>query len=141
MKNIMIVLLIGFAMSITACAPLQPRPEEIAVGQRAIRPSSNEAAQRAVIEYFSTQLKDPQSAQYRYRDIINSKLLLASDFRLFGWFMCGTVNAKNSFGGYSGSSTFFAYFDPNKSNSVAVGNFDSGQYNIVADWCKQIYGY
>lgn len=138
MKKIKTILLIGYVTLIVACAPLQPRPEEIAAGQRAIKPTSQDAAENAVVEYFSHELKDPQSAQYKFMKPTNS-YFVESNIRLFGWFMCGTVNAKNSFGGYVGAKTFFAHFDPNNPNNLAVGTIDN-KYGTVAEWCRRIYG-
>lgn len=53
------------------------------------------AAKNAV----KSKLKDPYSAQFS-----NVRLLDFND----GKIVCGDVNAKNSFGGYTGSSTFIA---------------------------------
>ncbi|KRA66338.1 hypothetical protein ASD79_03425 [Caulobacter sp. Root655] len=43
-------------------------------------------------------LKDPRSAQYE-------------DVRKFGDYVCGRVNAKNSYGAYNGFRKFYVYLD------------------------------
>ena len=108
MKNITTILPVGFALLIAACAT-SPTPEEMAAGQRAMRPTSQEAAEAAVIKYFGATLKDPESARYTFRAPTNGYLVVGSA-RQFGWFMCGTVNAKNSYSGYVGASPFLVLF-------------------------------
>ncbi|WP_152426933.1 hypothetical protein [Paramagnetospirillum caucaseum] len=51
-------------------------------------------------------LKDPGSAQLRYSTAFKSKELSSADMTIT--IVCGTVNAKNSFGGYVGERMFKA---------------------------------
>jgi hypothetical protein len=48
---------------------------------------------------FAQLLKDPASRQIAYKG------------KPYGSAVCGTINAKNSFGGYTGQQVFLAYFD------------------------------
>lgn len=58
-------------------------------------------------------LKDEDSAHFRYRD---EPLKLGKK----GWFVCGQVNAKNSYGGYSGFQTFSATVNPGEEVYVKI---------------------
>lgn len=58
-------------------------------GQDGVTWTERKGAERAIAE----QLRDPDSAKYKYRGA-------------GGLFVCGEVNAKNSFGAYSGFQTF-----------------------------------
>ena len=51
-------------LALGACAAPQPTPAEIVKMDNALRPSSQEAAEKAVVEYFAGNLKDPVSARY-----------------------------------------------------------------------------
>jgi len=50
-------------------------------------------------------LKDPQSAIYRHGSCKRGYLQLGNDY-VFGYLLQGTVNAKNSFGGYAGATDY-----------------------------------
>jgi hypothetical protein len=139
MKNRIFKPLVALALFLLGACAVAPKPEELAAGQRAVMPASEEAAQAAVVSYFAQTLKDPESARYTYRELRNGWLVIGSA-RQFGWFMCGTVNAKNSYGGYVGAHAFIAYFDPYAGERVVDGSMDSGRYVIVGNWCRQIYG-
>jgi hypothetical protein len=131
--------LIAAVAFLAGCAT-KPTDMELSRGRTAIQPSSQTAAESAVVKYFENTLKDPESARYTFRPTINSWLASGS-LRRFGWFMCGTVNAKNSYGGYTGQHMFLAYFEPSIADRVQEATIDSGRYVIVGDWCRAVYGY
>lgn len=117
MRVLGIIALAGLA----GCATYEPTPDVIAQGRAAAPPRSEEAAEKAVSEYFAAQLFDPYSARYEIVQPINSyKTWFASD-PMHGWFVCGTVNAKNRMGGYVGASPFWAFFDPANPDAVING--------------------
>jgi hypothetical protein len=67
--------------------------------QAKIRATSLPANYQQVIDaYFVTTLKDPDSRRIVYGS------------NPYGSLVCGTVNARNSFGGYTGQQPFYAYF-------------------------------
>jgi hypothetical protein len=134
-------LVVGVALALTACAA-PPTAREMALASNVQGPASEEIAHRAVIEYFSHELKDPESARYSFLSPVNGVMVMSpllGGSRAVGWFICGTVNAKNSFGGYTGESTFFAYFDPTNSSVVKDGAIDDDKYSIVDGWCRKLY--
>jgi hypothetical protein len=95
-----------------------------------------------VVTYFARTLKDPESARYTFLPLVNGVSVMGSPIsskpRLVGWFVCGTVNSKNSCGGYVGAKSFLAYFDPRNGNRVEDGSIE-GDYDIVGQWCHELY--
>jgi hypothetical protein len=65
------------------------------IGQLALPKNYAEQIDKAFVQ----RLKDPASRQISYVG------------KPYGSAVCGTVNAKNSFGGYTGQQVFLAYFD------------------------------
>ena len=61
-------------------------------------------------------LKDPDSAKYSFE--IPPRKSWVYDFTLhgnvFGWVVCSGINAKNSFGGYTGEQPFAFLFKDQK---------------------------
>ena len=119
-------------------SPAPPTQQELAMGRNAAPPPSKLAAQMAAKNYFNSSLKDPYSAKYKFYEPVNSHLIL-DDARKFGWFICGVVNAKNSYGGYTGDSIFLAFLDPNDGTRVIDGSIESDKYKIVEPWCAKVY--
>lgn len=59
------------------------------------------------------QMKDPASTNFEYTSGFQwgwTRLGLRA--RRYGWVACGTVNARNSFGGYAGPERFFIFINP-----------------------------
>ena len=56
---------------------------------------------------ISHHLKDPYSAVYTFQRPVRSWAFGDEQIR---WAVCGTVNAKNSFGGYVGAPPFVVYY-------------------------------
>ena len=73
-------------------------------------------------------LKEPQSARFGpafTRKSVNGNFGKVRDI------VCGTVNAKNSFGGYAGASTFAYMLDTNEVMMGETSGFDQG-----STWCN-----
>ena len=49
----------------------------------------------------------------------------------FGWRVCGTVNSKNRFGGYTGRAPFFALFRGGRLVTLLVGEISRDTVNIL----------
>lgn len=80
-----------------------PTPEQIRAADYGQYPENYEQIAKA---FYDFSLKDPGSAQYRsisapYKAYLGSRL----DTTQYGWITCVTLNAKNSFGAYTGYST------------------------------------
>jgi hypothetical protein len=84
----------------------------------------------AAREKVSVFLKDPGSAQFKGERVGREKAV------------CGQVNAKNGFGGYTGFSSYVApagdvaYIDPGseKSDSIATHGFSDAWWRYCEDW-------
>jgi hypothetical protein len=67
--------------------------------------------QEQIPGYFETILKDPESARYRYgtpfKGQINKGLISGGGIQWIGWVFPVQINAKNSFGGYTGYKTHY----------------------------------
>ena len=129
-------------LAITACAPTPspPTTAEIVMMQAAPKPSSQEAAEQAVKDYFAGSLFDAEAARYQFPLPPTQGSFLTGEGREFGWFMCGRINGKNRMGGYTGYKTFFAYFSTTQADKVVDGTIaDTDEYGIVDGWCKGLY--
>lgn len=92
----------------TAWAKSEPPPSE-----PPSHPNWGETAQRGV-EMLKSKLLDPGSAQITWSSGFQwgyKKPIIGR--RTFGWVACGSVNAKNTLGGYAGPSTFIVFIDAN----------------------------
>jgi hypothetical protein len=61
-----------------------------------------------VKSWFDTKLKDPDSAKYKSISKPRKEHAIVNQFRkeaVYGYSVCATVNAKNSYGGYTGYTT------------------------------------
>ena len=69
--------------------------------------------QVAIRFYMNQKLKDPYSAVYRFDTPYKAMLTdgpLVGHQKHFGWIVPTWVNAKNSFGGYSGEQLYIMFF-------------------------------
>jgi len=91
-------------------------------------------AQSAVAAGIKEKLKDPDTALFKYgplqRGIVYKPPLIKWD----GIFMCGAVNARNSYGGYGGFHPFFAYII----GDGAVVEMDDLDSFTATDYCRSI---
>lgn len=92
------------ALAVLAGCASGPTPQDIAAADYGT-PIPQEQAEQRVKQYFSGTLKDPASAQYQFSQAqkgyiigsaVEGKPLYA------GYIISVNVNAKNSFGGYTG---------------------------------------
>jgi hypothetical protein len=93
----------------------------------AARPATPKEEQ-AVLEALKDRLKDPDSAKI-------SNVKISAD----GKTVCGLVNAKNSFGGYTGDSVFYvmAFARDGGDPAYAVVGVDSGRETGAATLCAK----
>jgi hypothetical protein len=134
-------IILALIFTLAACAQ-PPTAEEISVLNVAPKPSSQEAAEQAVKNYFRELLIDAESARYEFPlPPIKGSFLGPTD-REFGWFMCGIINGKNRMDGYSGYSTFYVYFSPAQPDTVIHGEISdiTDEYHFIDQWCNELYG-
>lgn len=90
------------ALFLVSCASL-PTPEQIATADHGSYPNNYEDI---VKNYFARILKDPYSVKYESIST-PEKYMVANRFEgaTFGYLVCVTLNAKNSYGAYIGYET------------------------------------
>jgi hypothetical protein len=87
--------------------------------------------QLAIRAYMAQRLKDPYSAVYRFDTPYKAMLtdgLLVGHQKHFGWIVPTWINAKNSFGGYSGEQLYIImFFSDHKTMGDATDAFGYGR--------------
>ncbi len=111
---------------LAGCASL-PTSEEMANADYGQYPSSHE---EVVKDYLNMNLKDPTSVMYR-NFTAPQKYYLGNriDGVQYGYLVCATLNAKNSYGAYTGYKTDAILIR----NNAVVQYVDNGEW-----WGKQL---
>jgi hypothetical protein len=140
---------VGLA-ALSGCSPSPIGQNEVSNALAAPQPSSEAAAHAAAVAYFNSSLFDPEAARWKFLPLKNSVFAISfmgrgvldengyirnHGNRAAGWFMCGLINGKNRFGGYTGDQPFFVYFSPTARDVIAEG--DVG--DAAAAVCSAIY--
>jgi hypothetical protein len=88
-------------------------------------PSAEEITliKRGVVDH----LKDPESARF-------GKLVVGPNRKQPGVVVCGQVNARNSFGGYTGMQPFMGFMGPGKDGSKGFWLFTLGNDASTAEF-------
>jgi len=134
-----LVVLLGMGVLVAAGARASEVAEQFKAAQAALRPSSDEAARNAVIQYFAAKQTVPPSAGYAFNPIANG-IVRASSLEEAGWFMCGNVSLAAGEGKAGALAPFIAYFDPQNPDTVRDGAVEGGNFEIVSAWCRNVYG-
>ena len=127
---LLLTLVMVLAMFAAGCAKA-PTPDELAKANYGSYPGDY---QEVVKRYMNAILKDPSSARYDFykgpsRAWHRPSLLIGGDGSTkFGYAVCVGVNAKNSFGGYTGMKPH--YLMVRNGSVIAHVSGDSG---IMAD--------
>lgn len=105
-----------------------------------IGPAPDRDAGIAMIEStIREQLKDPDSAKFAWPNgFVAGWYQIPFGHRYVGWITCGTMNAKNGYGGYAGSTAVVGII----SNGAVIGtDVDEPAYGsrgFVSEACKKI---
>lgn len=117
-KRLSLIASIGLAGCATA-----PNSAEIDYGNPPINPRA------AVIEYFEPRLKDPASAHYKVGEPVRATarngLLFGGGIGFAGYIVDVELNAKNSFGGYTGWEPWTVFFVGDKATDARPGRLGS----------------
>ena len=116
--NTILILSLGFLFLGCSANLNVPTQEKITNADYGAKPTQY----KQLIERHMTRiLKDPESAQFRNYSIPKKDWLsdYPSGFSLdypiyFGWLVCVDINAKNSYGGYTGVKPYYFIFKGNK---------------------------
>lgn len=139
---VVVLVLLGLG----GCAPVPINEGELAAMRGAPKPSSDEAAQRAVKAFFGDALFDAPAARWEFqapaqnviafglyaRPHLDDGYIKAAGGRAAGWFLCGKINGKNRMGGYTGFQPFYVYFSPTTRDTVIDGAIDGGADSTAA---------
>ena len=102
MKKIIGIFLIALLFG-CASAP-RPTAQEVISADCGPLPANFEEIIKSVA---SKNLIDPYSAQYTFSEPVKQLNRMTSP-AVWGWAICGTVNARNRFGGYVGAQPYYA---------------------------------
>ncbi|RKF36715.1 hypothetical protein [Paraburkholderia fungorum] len=124
-----------FCIALAACAAA-PTSEEMASADYGTYPDNY---QDVIHDYMENVLKDPDSARYDYLNSPQSGWRRTSNGLKFGYVVCVNINARNSYGGYTGAQP--SYFMLRDGTVVSTVHGD-GQYmdSLVAGLCKDFIG-
>jgi hypothetical protein len=104
-----IYLIFVFVVILNGCASALKHPSSTA--NFGSQPQNYE---QAIKSYFEVILKDPDSAKYRFSAPVkaygNEGLIYGGDVSWLGWLVDVDVNAKNSYGGYTGAKQYMVFF-------------------------------
>jgi hypothetical protein len=90
------VLIVGAVSMFSPAVPTQMQDARTAADSAAVREREEGEMIVAARMHVKQRLKDPESAQFGQLTVRNNVV-------------CGTVNSKNSFGGYTGPERFYAF--------------------------------
>ncbi|MNR13177.1 hypothetical protein D3C85_1295700 [compost metagenome] len=106
--------LITTTLTVMGCTSSPVDPSKVALGDYGDFPTNY---QETVIGYFQQTLKDPYSAQYKfgtpYKGYLRDAPINGGEPTVFGYIVDCSVNAKNSYGGYTGDKHYRMFLKNN----------------------------
>lgn len=142
MEKAKIFLVIVLAAALSACNSTPPRGDPMPIGYGAYP----ENYQGIVERYLDLVLKDPSSKKIQWlnapRSITYSlKPFLSEAVTISGYGVCTFVNAKNSYGGYTGAQlVLFLIRDGSVVRSSIPSTKDWIEERTAIDTCKTLRG-
>lgn len=130
MKKLITTMALVFAfLTISGCAPKPPSQTAITTADYGVLPPDY---QQQVKTYFNSILKDPESARYTFEPPFKAysqdgSLSSTGGGVRYGYVTGVQVNAKNSYGGYTGNQLYVFMF----SNGVMYDSTLNFQYGRV----------
>lgn len=146
MKKFVLALLTLTAFVFLGCATAPPPTrEQLANADYGDPPSNHE---ELIKSFLSASLIDPYSAMYTFDHPVKGWTKAAGE--AYGWVVCGSLNAKNRFGGYVGAKPFYVMIKNNKiirclhegktePDSFSLG-FIAANPQAILGICKEVYG-
>lgn len=116
----------GIAITLGGCVTTE-RQTRLTVDHIKLSSSQNHAIKTGVLQ----SLKDPSSAMFG--PIVASR----EPTKPNKTYVCGTVNARNSFGGYAGAKMFYGVLTGSDFMPVLWGGTDDEDY-MVAQMCLRV---
>jgi hypothetical protein len=115
MKSVVAAFILA-AVSLSACAPIQGDASDMLPGPK---PLNAEAQVKTAIKAL---LKDPYTARFESVEppsVFTCGGVFSHQWRT--WMAQATVNARNSFGGYTGAETYYVFFKDGRVDAVQDG--------------------
>ncbi len=126
MKHLFISLLL---VLLTACT-MPVKQSDIEAAQYTAKPTQQEA-EKQIRSYLNTALKDPDSLKLSCQTIKKGWARQYRDHTAeFGWVKPCTVNAKNSFGGYTGGTSYIFLFTTNGLKAIKGKSFRNFEEHV-----------
>jgi hypothetical protein len=102
-------------------------------------PAPDRATGIALVEQaVRSTLKDPDSAKFTWPNgFVSGWYHPFMDHKYVGWITCGTVNAKNSYGGYVGSAAVVGVIHDGQVVKVDIDD-PSSMNQMIADGCAKM---
>jgi hypothetical protein len=120
---------------LAGCATQAQKADEAFDVYKATLPEPNadygsypENYQELIKAYMTKTLKDPESARYAEFSTPRKEHAIANKRAIYGYSSCVLVNAKNSYGGYTGNQQFWFFFQ--NGQIVRTQNVTTGM-NII----------
>lgn len=130
MKKLAKYLAVIFSLALAGCVSVNQ--DEIKTANFGDKPSNYE---ERVKDYMAMELKDPMSAVYSFRPPLRRavvKMGMSDNFtKYYGWVVEVSVNAKNSFGGYTGAETHFIFIRPDGLRADITSRLKGGWATFV----------
>lgn len=122
--HLFLALLMVVAMSGCSIGPTQQELRNADYG----KPPSNH--EEIIRNYMNQRLKDPDSAKYSFK---KGPVQGWNSFGglLFGYIVCADINAKNSYGGYTGRQPYYFIIK----NDTVVRTADQA---MAETWCQKL---
>lgn len=105
------VFLFALIVGLGGCASVPSVAEQAAADYGA--PIEQSEAQAAAEAHIKARLKDPMSAVFAWKPLYKGYLRgapIVGRETIYGYLLDGTVNAKNSYGGYTGAKSYQVIF-------------------------------
>jgi hypothetical protein len=123
-----------FAACVLMGCATPPTREELQMADYGPAPADYQATIKTFMERV---LKDPESARYDFRKTPVQGF--SGNPREYGWVTCVGINAKNSFGGYTGVQQYFFLIRYDSIVRTIAGDGANGIMDgIVAQSCANI---
>lgn len=115
MRNWILRLVIVVFIGAGAIAQSKDKPIDGAIGMANADFGQYPVAYEELIkEWAASNLKDPESARFGAITKPRKEWVVANLAPVYGFSVCADINAKNSYGGYTGSQTFWFFIRDNK---------------------------
>lgn len=133
------VVLLGITLMLTGCgAAYKVDPAQINAVNAGAQPAKDTITAMAENQ-IRLRLKDPDSAQFRWPNgFVAGAHQPLMEKPIYGWVTCGTVNAKNSYGGYTGPQAILIVV---RESQIVFMDMDSptGARPLYSGYCR-LYG-